>query len=242
MPEDNYYRTLGDTTATIASAQTNAGEGLLRHHQQKEVAVFIPVLQALMFGLLAAFAVVSWIWLSTWQHWITWFLVILFNVSAVGYVALTWSWLSVVWKLETVFRMDFNRDNLLGEPPQPTEPTRMIVELREGRHTGVMRVPPGERRLIDLALGTLNRTRPFSERNWAGLNNPYSLNEFRELRRQFLTQNLVIWVNDNAPTAGATWTETGVRFLEQVLRSGGYHYDNSVQMWVPLPSPDQEGD
>jgi len=94
--------------------------------------------------------------------------------TAAGVAGLTWLGLmrvhlALLWEIEKITGVNLNRDNVLGEPPEPQGPNLVQVEIKEkaGRIRRYVTVPLSDAELKRLAAAILTRRVEFSRRKLA---------------------------------------------------------------------------
>ncbi|MBI5933289.1 MAG: hypothetical protein HY867_06240 [Chloroflexi bacterium] len=107
-----------------------------------------------------------------------------------------------------------------GNPATPKIVRVQIDKVTENGHvkqTRMFDLPATEDQLSALAEGLLKQNRSFSEREWTGAGRPFSVDEFRKLRAEFIRRELVALKSEKDARQGYTLTDDGKAVLEQFL-------------------------
>jgi len=122
--------------------------------------------------------------------------------------------------LERALHLDLNGDGHIGEPEPTPEPPTIRVHISKDDHghyeSNTYDVPASAEQLEALAAGLLNG-QPFTEREWAGKDKPFSSQEFRALRSDMLRRGLIELVNDKDPRQGYRLTEEGRAVMQEAM-------------------------
>jgi hypothetical protein len=139
---------------------------------------------------------------------------------------LTWlqhmkHWFSLT-RLEEVTRLDLNQDGVIGEPQKIPSERVIHVRMEEVNNDGAWHqqrfdLPATSEQMEELAIGLMHQGLPFTRREWAGPNAPFSDAEFRELRRELIKRELVKMTSDHDARQGIKLTLAGRKMLEQFL-------------------------
>lgn len=107
-----------------------------------------------------------------------------------------------------------------GDPATPRIIRVQLDRVTDAGHyqqTAIFDLPATEEQLAAMAEGLLNQNRPFSEREWAGAGNPFSVNGFRSLRSEMIKRGLLALRSDKDPRQGYGLTPDGEAVLREFL-------------------------
>jgi hypothetical protein len=214
---------LNDAQQPSAQLLHDYNQGVRQHYQSRQVAVSIPFWQALVTGQVVGALVgtiVMVIFANKGAHWTT---VILYGflaylwaflgVMLAGWIFLVRDWRKLVWTLEGVTGWDIDNDGEKGEPEQPVFP----VEIKSDNGKRIQRAefPATPWQMRDLAQGIIDGD-PFTEGEWTGSGNPFSQNQFAEIRQTFIDKELAKWVNEEHHQQGVVFNDGGWQFLQKL--------------------------
>jgi hypothetical protein len=147
------------------------------------------------------------------------------GVFAVAW-ALAWfqhekHWFSLT-ALEQVTGIDLNRDGVIGAPQSVPEERIIHVhmdEIKGGSYSQTrFDLPASESQMEELAIGILLQGKSFSHRKWTvGKDAPFSDDEFRKLRREFIQRELVQVAKGSNASQGFILTAAGEKLLKEFL-------------------------
>lgn len=205
-------------------ALLNDNAAVRQHYQSREVAVTVPLLQAVVTG--ATSAVVIGMAIGGFALWIDHSPILPGLVGAVAsFPVITlaaWlnrmaDWRSLIWQLETALKVDIDQDETIGEP----ETVRVeVLEKDTGRQ--VFGELPHPRKLPAFFSGVL-AGRGLAETTWGGKGKLFTLPEFRNLRDILLQRGWIEFKDPEAPLMGYRLTRQG----EAVARYFASRYDQS---------------
>jgi hypothetical protein len=165
--------------------------------------------------------------------------VVLYLFDAIDYVkpmlvagALMWvgSWLYFqrrwlnLTELESRLQIDLNNDGFVGDPQEVKQVRVQIDKLENNGHirsAQMFTLPCSDVELEDIAQG-VKRGIPFSEKEWTGKDNPFSVNRFREIRSEMIKRGMLVPASAKSDKQGYVFTRAGQAVLD--------HY-------VPSPTP-----
>lgn len=176
-----------------------------KHYQTPGVAVYIPLLQAGVSGILSGVAAGTLAGMLKFYPFHVTGLAFVF-VTLLVWVALQLRWSRLVIELEQALGVDLNRNGVIDQPEQK-QTVRLEVKTDNGwkfaELEGVDLVD-----LQDLARGVL-AGQTFSESSWTGSGRPFSRAQFRRIRDTFVARNWLEWKNADAPAQGLQLTPQG---------------------------------
>lgn len=165
--------------------------------------VAVPLLQAAVTGCMAGLALVIIANLAELDI----DLFYLWGGASLGVGFIAWLVLlgqtrRLLWAIERLVGLDLDGDQVSGPP------TKIQVEVTQGKQQMYLELPGSPQALATLARGVLGG-RSFAEDSWSGRGQPFSRGEFRELRDALIERRLATWRNPDAPTQGVVLTAAG---------------------------------
>jgi hypothetical protein len=185
--------------------------------------VTLPFLQAGVTGLVCGLVGLG---LGLWFRWRSWPVVSL-GCGLVG-LSVTWyslqrHWLSLTG-LERLAGVDLNGDGRIGDFPPQSEKHEVRVYVSEVNPEGhvsgnekIYNFPCNSYQLRELAAGLVESNFPFTERTWSGTARPFSINQFREVRSEFIRRGLVSLASSKDTRQGYILTVAGRHVLAGIL-------------------------
>lgn len=177
-----------------------------------EAGVKIPALQSLAWAVPATIAAVL---ISALVHAnINRIMIIAIIVFLVVFTAAWWQ-RERYWRwiagLERITGMDLDNSGTVGDVP----PREIKIRLQESpTHEEIYHLP--EAQLQKLA-GCIQQGYKLTERELAGRNKPFSLNEWKALRDELKRRGLMVEVSPKAPQQGYAWTAKGKAVMRGVM-------------------------
>lgn len=192
--------------------------------------VFVPFLQSVVTALFVFIAL--WIVLGlgfsvvgSWRYSL-----IAAGISLlVMWLARQTLWVGLIKLAERATHIDLNNDGVI-EGEEVAIP-HVSVTLTDNSNGNLaiknFSLPASEDQLTDLGIGLLEEGKSFSEKEWAGSDKPFSLNQFRDLRAEMITRGLLSQASMKDPRQGYILTGAGRALLR--------HYVPSPTL-LPLPT------
>ena len=187
-----------------------------RHMHSVGAGVIVPLLQALVTGLLVAIIaalVTAYYKVTDWYFWAA--------ISAALVIFGQWMFSQALWRrivrlVEREWLVDIDGDGTIGEP-EPQQPAQSIqVEVTDKNsgfpRTDFIELPFSEDNITQLAEG-LKIGKPFTEREWCGAGKPLSVNQFRKARVEMLRRGLIEQVNAKDARQGYRLTKAGTAVM-----------------------------
>jgi hypothetical protein len=173
-------------------------------YHRREAAFDVPIRLAFATGMIVFLAVGALGLIWGWTYTIK----IAGTLAAIAFLG---SWILFV----SIREYDSRPDKLHVPQPAETPPARIVrvrfENITKDKHLKIENFDlPGEPDALRmLATGVLKGHRPFTEEIWAGKNKPFSIPEFRELRKRGMKLGFFEYVNPKAPAQGIKLTEKG---------------------------------
>jgi hypothetical protein len=196
-----------------------------QHLHTMQAGAWLPAAQATITGMIVGMAVLTAAIIFRWRD--PWKWGVLVGVGAWGFTWVTMQrhWLSLT-ALEEVTGLDLNGDGTVGRPesglPVEESPRVIRVHMDEVRDNGYWRqtrfdLHATDEQMRELAEGLLAHGRTFSVREWTGAGRPFSVEQFNQLRTDFIRHQLVAAASEKDPRRGYVITEAGRAVLHEFI-------------------------
>lgn len=179
----------------------------------------LPLLQAVITGFVMMALTVTLLWLWDVVDILKPAITVGVVAAVVMWVVLQARWLNLT-RLEHMLGVDLNRDGMIGGERELKTIRVQLDKVTERGHMQQWKqfdLPISHDQLIKLATGTLQGI-PFSERKWTGPGQPFSSQQFRQLRSEAIKRELLVPVSGEDHRQGFAWTEDAMNFFEQVTK------------------------
>jgi len=185
------------------------------HYQSLTTAVWLPIMQSVIYGFLSALLVALLAWYLGWAYPLRWFLMAWVLVAFLRYHIGLDRWWYIVNSVEQVFNLDLDREGTIGGEPEKQVTLRLEVSRNEGRilRFGEFNVPTWK--MTRYARAILDG-KPNTEVEWCGRGRLFSEDEYREMRDQFIGLQLAFWHNDAHHDQGWSFNDDGLVGLEDI--------------------------
>lgn len=170
--------------------------------------VLIPLLQALVTGLVFGGGVSA---VGAVMNWFGFDRVVWWQLGlAAFFLATIRAWIALIDEWRGFLYPNRKQDPIYVE----TDPQTVRVEIAQnrGRNVQFMDLPADASQMIMLGQGIVEGL-GFTEAQWTGKGQPFTRNQFVQLRGEMIKRGLVVWNSDRDPARGLRVTGKGMAVM-----------------------------